>query len=209
MMYDCEQNVNNNLSDNDLCSLVKNGARDAEEILVCRYLRLVKACARPYFLAGADGEDLIQEGMFGLIKAIRDYDEVKGVPFEAFVRLCVTRRIYSALEAANALKHSPLNNAISLLRPLFDGNTVFSVDTAGPSSDPETLVISMEEQQELLKKLSGLLSAFEAKVLDLYLKGYSYEEMSVKLGKETKSVDNAIQRIRRKSAPIFLERIQK
>lgn len=194
--------------DETLCRQVAEGNRQAEEILIFRHSRLVKAAARPYFLVGADEEDLIQEGMFGLIKAIRDYTPERGVPFEAFARVCITRRIFTALKAAKAFKHEPLNNAISILQPLFDDNTVLSTGTEVMTSNPEMLIISREEHEELVNQLSGLLSAFEAKVLNLYLAGYSYEQMSEIVGKETKSVDNAIQRIRRKSAHYFSRRTQ-
>ena len=196
-----------NQTDEMLCQQVANGDRNAEEQLVYRYFRLVKAIARPYFLVGADEEDLIQEGMFGLLKAIRDYSPQRGVPFEAFARLCVSRRIFSALKAARTSKHEPLNNSVSILQPLFGDNAIAS-SPGNTDSDPEFAVIRREEYEELVHKLSGLLSAFEAKVLDLYLAGYSYEEMSEILGKEVKSVDNAIQRIRRKAAHYFSRRSQ-
>ncbi|MCB6366909.1 sigma-70 family RNA polymerase sigma factor [Intestinibacillus massiliensis] len=185
-----------------LCKAASLGDNDAMEQLVHRYSRLVKTCARPYFLAGADGEDLIQEGMVGLLRAIREYDASKSVPFEAFARLCITRRLYSAVRAAASHKHEMLNHSISIEKPLFDDNAEPRPQVAEPISDPESLVIGMEEHRERLKQLLGSLSIFEAKVLRLYLDGYSYEEMAGRLDKPIKSVDNAIQRIRRKSAAI-------
>lgn len=187
-------------SDEALCTAARKGDGRATEQLVHRYSRLVKTCARPYFISGADGEDLIQEGMIGLLGAVQSFDAALGVPFEAYARLCVTRKIYSAVRAASAQKHEPLNHSISIEKPLFDDNAEPRPQVTEPTSDPESLVIGMEEQRERLDRLLGLLSVFEAKVLTLFLDGLSYEEMAQALGKPIKSVDNAIQRIRRKSA---------
>lgn len=210
MMYGYDlkihQSEQSQIADADLCRLAQAGDRSAEETLVCRYSRLVKACARPYFLAGADGEDLIQEGMLGLLKAVRGFDSTKGVPFEAFAHMCVTRRIFSAVKTAAGTKHFPLNQSTSIGEPLFDDNADVVNAASLPISDPMLLVIGMEEHRELKQQLSCLLSVFEAKVLELYLDGNSYEEMSVILNKPAKSVDNAIQRIRRKSAQYFSSR---
>ena len=192
----------NSVGDIDLCCAAHNGDESAMEVLVHRYSRLVKTCARPYFLAGADGEDLIQEGMIGLIRAVREFDSEREVPFEAFARLCVTRKIYSAVRAASASKHEMLNHSISIEKPLFDDNAESRSPVAEPVSDPESLVIGIEEQKERINRLLSSLSVFEAKVLRLYLDGYSYDEMAVLLKRPFKSVDNAIQRIRRKSATI-------
>lgn len=189
-------------SDEALCHLVRQGSGNAAEALVKRYSRLVKTCARPYFLVGADAEDLMQEGMLGLMKAIREFDSTIGTPFGAFARLCVTRRIYSAVRAAAALKHDPLNRSVSIDRPLFEDLAQSHTRGSAPMGDPESLVIGNEEREELMKALCSLLSEFEAKVLALFLDGLSYEEMSQALGKPIKSVDNAIQRIKRKSAAI-------
>lgn len=210
MMYGYDLKVHQtdetDLSDTELCISAQAGDRNAEEKLVCRYSRLVKACARPYFLAGADGEDLIQEGMLGLLKAVRSFDSSKGVPFEAFANMCVTRQIFSAVKTAASARHSPLNQSTSICEPLFDDNADVVSTSSVPISDPMLVVIGMEEHRELLSQLSCLLSVFEAKVLELYLSGNSYDEMSVILKKPTKSVDNAIQRIRRKSAQYFSSR---
>ena len=162
------------------------------ENLIRRYTRLVKTCARPYFLAGADAEDLMQEGMLGLLNAVREYDESKGAPFGAFARLCITRKIYSAVKAAASLKHDPLNQSMSIDRPLFEDLAESRTRVTAPNGDPE----------ERKKKLYSLLSEFEAQVLTLFLDGLSYEEMSEALHKPIKSVDNAVQRIKRKSAAI-------
>ena len=163
------------------------------ENLIRRYTRLVKTCARPYFLAGADAEDLMQEGMLGLLN---------GAPFGAFARLCITRKIYSAVKAAASLKHDPLNQSMSIDRPLFEDLAESRTRVTAPNGDPESLVIGNEEREERKKKLYSLLSEFEAQVLTLFLDGLSYEEMSEALHKPIKSVDNAVQRIKRKSAAI-------
>lgn len=186
-----------------LCKAAQSGDAHAMELLVHRYSRLVKTSARPYFLAGADGEDLIQEGMIGLLGAMREYDSTRLVPFEAFAKVCITRRIFSAVRAAAAQKHEMLNHSISIEKPLFDDNAEPHTPVVEPISDPESLVIGIEEQKERLKKLLGSLSIFEAKVLRLYLDGYSNAEMAMLLNRSIKSVENAIQRIRRKSAAIY------
>lgn len=204
MTYGIEQSQPQDHLENDfvLCAAARKGDSHATEQIVHRYSRMVKTCARPYFLEGADSEDLIQEGMIGLLSAVQSFDAAKGVPFEAYARLCINRKIYSAVRAAAAMKHEPLNNSISIEKPLFDDNAEPRPQVTEPTSDPESLVIGMEEQEERLEKLLGLLSVFEAKVLNLFLEGLSYEEMAQAIGKPLKSVDNAIQRIRRKSAAI-------
>lgn len=189
-------------SDEQLCLMAQLGDGEAVEALVKRYSRLVKTCARPFFLIGADTEDLLQEGMLGLMKAVREFDNSIGTPFSAFVRLCVTHRIYSAVRAAAACKHAPLNQSLSIDRPLFEDLAESHTRVTAPTSDPESLVIGNEEREELVKRLYSLLSEFEAKVLSLFLDGVSYKEMSETLHKPIKSVDNAIQRIKRKSAAI-------
>lgn len=199
-MYGNEDLTMEASSDEQLCALAQQGDRTAEELLTIRYFGTVKSCSRPYFLAGGDGEDLIQEGMLGLLKAIRAFSPERGIPFEAFARMCITRRIYSAVRAASAAKHEPLNHSESIAEtPLFDENP----EAAHAASDPVSLVIGMEEHREMRQKLLSLLSAFESRVLTLYLDGCSYEEMAAEVGKSVKSVDNAIQRIRRKAAAIF------
>ena len=147
-------------------------------------------------------KDLMQEGMLGLLNAVREYDESKGAPFGAFARLCITRKIYSAVKAAASLKHDPLNQSMSIDRPLFEDLAESRIRVTAPNGDPESLVIGNEEREERKKKLYSLLSEFEAQVLTLFLDGLSYEEMSEALHKPIKSVDNAVQRIKRKSAAI-------
>ncbi len=200
MMYSNKNEMMKNCSDEELCVLAQQGNRMAEELLAVRYFGVVKACSRPYFLAGGDGEDLIQEGMLGLLKAVRAFSPERGTPFEAFARMCITRRIFTAVTAASAVKHEPLNHSENIAKiPLFDEAS----DPVDHETDPAWLVIGQEEQMEKQQRLMSSLSAFESKVLALYLDGCSYEEMAQEVGKPLKSVDNAIQRIRRKAAALF------
>ena len=183
-------------SDEQLCLLVAQGSSDAEDLLVSRYSRLVRACARPLFLAGGDSEDLIQEGMVGLLNAVRTYNHEREVLFRSYAEICIRSRLYSAVRAAARDKHSPLNNSIPFETPLFD--------TAGYVSsqkeNPEDVLIGKEEWKERLRALKDQLSGFEAKILQLYLNGLSYSEIAYRIGRPQKSVDNAVQRIRRKVA---------
>jgi len=174
----------------------------AEEVLVSKYVRLVRACARPYFLAGGDSEDLIQEGMLGLLSAVRTFDPSKGAKFSTYAEFCVRRRIYSAIRSASGYKHTPLNSYISLeSQQLDESNT----QSAYFLRDPEDFVIARESAHEVEKLLYGALSRFESGVLELYLEGMSYKDMAARMGKTNKSVDNAVQRIRKKLAEILGE----
>lgn len=192
-------------SDESLCALAASGDRLAEECLVTRYTRLVRMCARPCFLAGGDSEDLIQEGMIGLLSAIRGFDAGKGTAFRAFAEVCVYNRLRSAMRAAARDKHVPLNSSISLLDPRFDmDRDPYSFETnRRRSENPEDVLISREERQQRMSALRSQLSRFERTVLELYLDGLSCREISLRLGKSPKSVDNAVQRVRRKVA-LFL-----
>jgi RNA polymerase sporulation-specific sigma factor len=190
----------NSMSDEELCALARLGSRDAEELLVIRYTRLVRACARPYFLAGGDGEDLIQEGLLGLIKAIREFSPERSASFRTYARLCIRHRLYSAIRAASRNKHIPLNDYVPFEQPLFDPDTdpVASYALCRDQDNPEELVIGQEKLRELTNSLKGLFSSFESKVLELYLEGLTYSEIAERLSKQPKSVDNAVQRIRKK-----------
>jgi len=188
--------------DETLCALAAADDRQAEEVLVLRYTRLVRVCARPYFLAGGDSEDLIQEGMIGLIKAIREFNSAKAASFKTYAEICIRSRLFSAIKTAAREKHSPLNNYISFEAPLFDGseNSLAFETVHHKQMTPEELIIGKEEFRELLGVLHGHLSGFEAKVLQLYLNGLSYAEIAAEIQKSPKSVDNAVQRVRRKVA---------
>ena len=192
----------NPTADEALCSLAASGDRIPEEALVMRYNRLVRVCARPYFLAGGDSEDLIQEGMVGLLNAIREYDPGKGSSFRTYAETCIRNRILSAIRAAARDKHTPLNHYVSYETPLLDGNTDSYPLSASrqPQQNPEDMLISREERRERLGTLKGQLSGFEAQILDLYLRGLSYVEIASEVDRSPKAVDNAVQRIRRKVA---------
>ena len=176
-------------SDEELCHLTASGVRDAEEALVKRYLRMVRVCARPYFLVGGDSEDLIQEGTFGLLKAIREFNSVYDVKFKTFAEVCIRNRIRSAVLTASRSKHAPLNDSIPFETPML-----------GIGASPEDLYISREEEAERLSLLAQKLSPLERRIMMLFLYGLSYREISEQVGRPIKSVDNAIQRIRRKVA---------
>ncbi|WP_297210778.1 sigma-70 family RNA polymerase sigma factor [uncultured Flavonifractor sp.] len=189
-------------SDEALCAQAAAGDRRAEESLVVRYNRLVRMCARPYFLAGGDSEDLIQEGMVGLLGAIREYDPGKAASFRTYAEICVKNRLFSAVKAAARDKHTPLNHSVSFETPLFGGTGErFACGTPGrQGEDPEEIFLSREALRERMRALHGQLSDFEANVLRLYLNGLSYSEIAAEVNKSPKSVDNAVQRIRRKLA---------
>jgi len=185
----------NESTDEELCVSAAAGDRLAEEILVMRYLRLARACARPYFLAGGDSEDLIQEAMFGLLKAIREFDGERDVSFRTFAEVCVRNRVRSAVTSAARDKHAPLNHSVSMEdQPLLRQDYV---------SGPEELYISREEEAERLAMLNQKLSPLEQRILSLYLHGFSYREIGEQVERSDKSVDNAVQRIRRKVASYF------
>lgn len=187
-------NLNN---DETLCFLAISGDRIAEETLVMRYSRLVRICARPFFLIGGDSEDLIQEGMFGLLKAIREFDAERDVTFRTFAEVCIRNRIRSAITAASRGKHTPLNESISLENEI-DSGTSHAVQIS-----PEELLIGREEYLERMETLKVQLSGFESTVLTAYLRGLSYQEIAEQLHRPRKSVDNAVQRVRRKVAQHF------
>lgn len=179
-------------SDEFLCARACAGERGAEELLVVRYQRLTRACARPYFLAGGDSEDLIQEAMIGLLKAIREYDPRRGVSFHAFAEVCVRNRIRSAVTAAARGKYAPLNHSVP-----------FDLAVQGREDSPEELFISREEEAERLEQVNQRLSPLERQILALYLQGFSYRDIGLQAGRPAKSVDNAVQRIRRKVAQLY------
>ena len=182
------------LSDAQLLSLVAAGDAAAEEALAERYSRLVRICARPLFLIGGDR-------MLGLLSAIRQYDPASNVPFKAYAEVCISNRIYSAIKSASRQKHSPLNSGISLDSILSEeSQTQASTYPEANCRVTEEQVLARESEQELLSAFTRYLSAFEAQVLRLYLSGLSYAEMAAETNKSEKSIDNAVQRIRRKLA---------
>jgi len=192
------------LSDESLCTLAKEGNRIAEELLIARYSRIVRTCARPFFLIGGDSEDLTQEGMIGLIRAIREYDAGKTASFRTFSETCIRNRLYSVLRAAARDKHSPLNEAVPLDTPFFDSDSYTSGTSDLAQRSPEDFLIDREHTKSLLSGVRKQLSEFEAKILGYYLDGLSCREIAETVGKSPKSVDNAVQRIRRKLAQQLL-----
>jgi RNA polymerase sporulation-specific sigma factor len=187
-------------SDEILCQRVKAGDRLSEELLITRYTRLVRTCARPFFLIGGDSEDLTQEGMIGLMNAVREYDAEKEASFRTFAEICIRNRLYSVLRAATRDKHSPLNQSVPLDTPFFDGNSYTSGTSNLAQRNPEDFLIDREHTKSLLSGFRKQLSEFEAKILGYYLDGLSCREIAETVGKSPKSVDNAVQRIRRKTA---------
>ena len=188
------------LDDRTLQKHAVEGDRNAEEVLVERYLRLVRICARPLFLAGGDSEDLIQEGTFGLLSAIKNFDPEDGSSFRTFAEHCIRMRLLSAIKSASRNKHFPLNDGISLEQLSEESSADLSAISEDFRCNPEELVLARESKEELYAAFSRCLSRFEIKVLDLYLEGLSYKEIAERLCKSAKSVDNAVQRIRQKLA---------
>ncbi len=173
----------------------------ALEYLICKYRSFVRSKARSYFLIGADREDIIQEGMIGFYKAIRDFRTDKLASFRAFAELCVTRQIITAIKTATRQKHIPLNTYISLNKPIYDEDserTLLDVISGAKAANPEDLVISQEEFASIEKKMEQILSDLEWKVLMSYLDGKSYQEIAAVLHRHVKSIDNALQRVKRK-----------
>lgn len=189
------------LLDDELIRLSQQGHSYALELLIQRYRSFVLSKARTYFLVGGDKEDVTQEGMIGLYNAICDYDQNKITSFRAFADLCITRQIITAIKAATRQKHTPLNTYISLNKPIYDEDSdrmLIDLIEESRVSDPQELIIYEENLKRLKSKLSQALSDFEYKVLNLYLDGYTYQEISDKLNRHVKSIDNALQRIKRK-----------
>lgn len=185
-------------SDEELCLLVGRGDLTAEECLAARYGRLVRICARPYFLAGGDSEDLIQEGMIGLLSAIRTFDVQGDVPFRVYAETCIRNRLYSAIRSASRGKWEPLNTSVSLNPTALDEEMGYSEHLQ--MEGPEETLIGREESSRRMEALTKGLSSFESAVLERFLKGLSYVQIAELTGKPVKSVDNAVQRIRRKAA---------
>lgn len=189
------------LTDEELVEQVHLGNTDALDFLISKYRLFVKAKARSYFLIGADKEDIIQEGMIGLYKAIRDFKEDKLASFRAFAELCITRQIITAIKTATRQKHIPLNSYVSLDKPIYDEEserTLMDIITSPISDDPEYLMINREDYLYLEEKMAEVLSELEQQVLVRYLEGQSYNEISEELDRHVKSIDNALQRVKRK-----------
>jgi len=179
--------------DADLCRFAQAGDRGAEEQLIVRYTRLVRRCAHPLFLMGGDNEDLIQEGLLGLLSAIRDYRDNEQAAFSTYAETCIRNRLASAISKANRLKHTPLNQSVPIDVTL-TVTALYDLDVI----DPEKWVIEREEGREFARMLSGMLSLIESKVLEYYCDGYSYREIATLVNVKVKTVDNAVQRIKKK-----------
>lgn len=189
------------MTDTELQELSLSGDSAAGNELVLRYGRLVKICARPYFLAGGDSEDLLQEGMLGLLSAMREYDSGFGTSFKTYAELCIKRRLISAVKSASRLKHAPLNDGVSLEEILSDETQTHSVYTGEAfTRTPEEQVLARESKYDFITTYSRYLSKFENEILEHYLDGLSYSEIAEKCNRSPKSVDNAVQRIRHKLA---------
>ncbi|MGG1382086.1 RNA polymerase sporulation sigma factor SigH [Bacillus velezensis] len=189
------------LEDEQVIEKVHVGDSDALDYLITKYRNFVRAKARSYFLIGADREDIVQEGMIGLYKSIRDFREDKLTSFKAFAELCITRQIITAIKTATRQKHIPLNSYVSLDKPIFDeesDRTLLDVISGAKTLNPEEMIINQEEFDDIEMKMGELLSDLERKVLVLYLDGRSYQEISDDLNRHVKSIDNALQRVKRK-----------
>jgi RNA polymerase sporulation-specific sigma factor len=197
------QKAQRELEDLQLVLKARNGNGDAMDALIRRYTGFVRLKASSYFLAGGDGDDLIQEGLIGLYKAVRDFRADKETSFRSFAELCVTRQIITAIKTATRYKHAPLNTYVSFSHTPAgqDGDSECTLGDALPGPgvhEPPVMVISSEELQSLVFCLGTGLSALEADALRLYLEGSSYEEMADRLACDTKTIDNALQRVKRK-----------
>lgn len=189
------------LEDEHIVELAREGDNSALEYLIQKYKNFVRAKARSYFLIGADREDIIQEGMIGLYKAIRDFRYDKLTSFRAFAELCITRQIITAIKTATRQKHIPLNSYISLNKPIYDEDsdrTLLDIISGTKITDPEELIISREEFSDIEEKMGEILSSLEWQVLMSYLEGKTYQEIALELKRHVKSIDNALQRVKRK-----------
>jgi len=189
------------MEDEDIVGEARNGSPQALEYLIIKYKGFVKLKSRSYFLIGADKEDIVQEGMIGLYKAIRDYDRDKLASFKAFAELCITRQIITAIKTATRQKHIPLNSYVSLNKPIYDeesDRTLLDVLSGARITNPEALVIGREELGIIEDKIGEILSDLEWEVLMAYIEGKSYQEIAIELDRHVKSIDNALQRVKRK-----------
>lgn len=189
------------MEDEEVIALYRRGDLIAQEYLIAKYKNYVRSKARSYFLIGADKEDIIQEGMIGLYKAIRDFRDDKQSSFRAFADLCITRQIITAIKTATRQKHIPLNSYVSLNKPIYDeesDRTLLDVISGIHIADPEEIVINQEQMEDIEVKMGELLSSLEMEVLTYYLEGKSYQEIAETLERHVKSIDNALQRVKRK-----------
>ena len=184
------------MTDEEIVQLCHNGDSLSEEYLLNKYKNFVRSKARSYFLIGADHEDIVQEGMIGLYKAIRDFKQEKLSSFRAFAELCITRQIITAIKTATRQKHIPLNSYVSLNKE--SDRTLLDILMEGTTSNPEDMIINQENLGNIRQKINEVLSGLEQEVLAAYLDGKSYQEIAEALGRHVKSIDNALQRVKRK-----------
>ncbi len=196
------ENLYKNLSDEELVELSATGDKNATEFLLDKYKNFVKTVVRVYFLVGADKEDVVQEGMIGLFKAIRDFDEGKQTSFKSFAEICIKRQVLTAIKNATRQKHIPLNSYVSLSKPVYEDENSdgLLIDTlsSGETADPEALFIGKEKLEILGVKIDETLSKLEKEVFNMYLSGVSYQEIAKIMNRSPKSVDNALQRVKKK-----------
>ncbi|MCI5566178.1 MAG: RNA polymerase sporulation sigma factor SigH [Clostridiales bacterium] len=194
------------MTDEEVVVLAQSGDGQALAFLLNKYKNFVRSKARSYFLIGADHEDIVQEGMIGLYKSIRDFQPARLASFHSFAELCIKRQIITAIKAATRQKHVPLNSYVSLNKPLYDeesDRTLLDV-IEGRVTNPEDLYISQEDLAHIQSQISEILSDLERQVLDAFIDGKSYQEIAELLGRHVKSIDNALQRVKRKLCK-FLE----
>jgi len=197
------------MPEEDIVESAKQGSTYALEYLMNKYRSFVRAKAKSYFLVGADRDDITQEGMIGLYKAIRDFRSDKLSSFRAFAELCITRQIITAIKTATRQKHIPLNSYVSLNKPIYDeesDRTLLDVLSGSKITDPEELMIHQEEFRDIESRMGELLSGLECQVLRFYLDGKSYQEIAEDLDRHVKSIDNALQRVKRKVERYLMER---
>lgn len=189
------------MEDEEVLSYVHSGCKLGMEHLIEKYKPLVRAKARSYFLVGADKEDIVQEGMIGLFKAVRDYKDDKSIPFRVFAEMCITRQIITAVKTATRQKHIPLNSYVSLNRKVFDEESdkfLIEIIQEVSVANPEELFINKEQFTVIESRVMELLSPFEKEVLAKYLAGVTYQDIARQLNKPVKSIDNALQRLKKK-----------
>lgn len=189
------------MTDEELVGFTRQGDSEALDFLITKYKPLVRIKVKSYFLIGADKEDIIQEGMIGLFKAVRDFSDVHQASFKVFAELCITRQIITAIKTATRQKHIPLNSYVSLDKPVGDEDqvsTLMDLLQTDASEDPANFIVHREQFLDMESRINELLSPFEQKVLALYIDGCSYQEISEQLKRHVKSIDNALQRIKRK-----------
>lgn len=189
------------MRDEEVVEAAKSDCVSAMDHLIDKYQNLVRGKARSYYLIGADNDDIVQEGLIGLYKAIQDYDKNKLTSFKVFAEICITRQIITAIKTATRQKHIPLNSYVSLNKPMYHeeaGNTLLDVISGLKITNPEDLMITREELESMEKKTEELLSKLELKVFTLYVEGMSYQEIAEEMDRHIKCVDNALQRVKKK-----------